>query len=192
MPKSEQKRSDKDTEEQTTSQGTQKQVLTRIKHEDESVMSASCQNGSTTTPHEKSTGLTAHETPHKEMCSSQRTVISKPVNIKTEKDDNSQSCVSNREHLSSQNATVIAVSTNCSDLSSNTATHSVATGASDTRVKVSGHYRVTSGANLSGRSRVIQQPPAKHCSTCNIDFNSLSNFIAHKKYYCSARQQAKS
>lgn len=49
-------------------------------------------------------------------------------------------------------------------------------------------------SNLSSsRGRVIQhQPQAKHCSTCNIDFNSLSNFIAHKKYYCSARQQAKS
>ncbi|XP_072014152.1 LOW QUALITY PROTEIN: uncharacterized protein [Amphiura filiformis] len=176
-------------EEHNSNQDTNKQLLTKIKCEDESEMSASCHNGNGPNNKENNTGLTSCI-----VSNNQSTVISAHVTIKDEKDGNSPMCSDNVEKSNSQHNIIpsaVTVTTICSD-SLIAAARSITTVAADTRLQTSGHFRVTSGANLSGRSRVIQQPPAKHCSTCNIDFNSLSNFIAHKKFYCSARQHTKS
>ncbi|KAJ8041879.1 Zinc finger protein ZFPM1 [Holothuria leucospilota] len=61
-------------------------------------------------------------------------------------------------------------------------------------------------APIDGKSRVVDAhfsqgirqadtsfpPGSKACRSCNISFQSLSTFIAHKKYYCSAATNQKS
>lgn len=52
--------------------------------------------------------------------------------------------------------------------------------------KVIGHAHSSPGTPKAAVVTPLQNGNTRYCRLCNIKFSSLSNFIAHKKYYCSS------